>query len=103
MTGQFPYQLEEVSLPTIGLIVLQSDETLEQDFRRLVPVEEASMHTSRIPSGDAVTPETLGAMEADLTQAASLFPNSARFDVIGYACTSGTAHIGADNVARLVK
>lgn len=101
MTG-YPYRLGgPIGSRTLGLIVLQVDETIEQEFRRLLPPEVA-LHVSRVPSGAALTPETIASMEAHLPAAAGLLPPSASFDVVAYACTSGTTLIGPDRVAALV-
>jgi len=101
----FPYRLTEPigSRARLGLIVLQADETIEHDFRRLLPIDGVSLLTTRVPSGLEVTGDTLADMEGHLSQAAALFPRAAAFDVVAYACTSGTAVIGAENVARQVK
>ena len=100
----FPYRLVGPigSTGTLGLIVLQADETIEQDFRRLFPGPEVALYVSRIPSGVEITRDTIAEMETELPRAASLFPRPAEFDVVGYACTSGTTLIGADKVAALV-
>ncbi|APX25711.1 MAG: Asp/Glu racemase [Rhodobacteraceae bacterium] len=95
-----PYRLGPAR-PALGLVVLQSDETVEADMRRLLP-QRANLMVSRVPSGAEVTPETLTAMEAHLGQAAALFPPWARFQAIGYACTSGTAQIGVPHVAAQI-
>lgn len=87
----------------LGLIVLQEDETIEQDFRRLFPHGDVALYVNRIPSGADLTPETLAAMEASLPQAAALFPSGLEFDTIAYACTSGATVIGTDRVADLVR
>ena len=87
---------------TLGLIVLQVDETVEQDFRRLFPPEVA-LHVSRIPSGADLNPDTIAQMEHALPQAAGLLPPDAEFGAVGYACTSGTTLIGAARVAELVR
>ena len=87
---------------TLGLVVLQTDETIEHDFRRSVPLDQVSLYVSRVPSGTDVTPETLAAMEAALPAATRLFPPLA-FDVVGYGCTSGTAVIGPDQIAAQVR
>lgn len=87
---------------TLGLIVLQVDETIEQDFRRMFPDPEIALYVSRIPSGEQLTPDTIAQMERDLPRAAELLPKAAPFDVVGYACTSGATLIGADRVAKLV-
>ena len=96
----FPYALQEDSLPRLGLIVLQVDETIEQDFRRLFAPDIARLHVSRIPSGAELNPETIATMETTLPAAAALLPEG--LDVVGYACTSGTTLIGADRVRELV-
>ena len=87
---------------TLGLIVLQVDETIEQDFRRLFPDPGVAIHVSRIPSGAELTPDTIATMRTDLPRAAALLPPAAAFDAIGYACTSGATLIGPDAVAALV-
>lgn len=89
--------------PALGLIVLRVDETIEEEFRAAVAAKEARLHITRIPSGDALTADTIGQMEANLTAAAALLPPAAEFDVVGYACTSGTAFLGSDNVTQRVK
>lgn len=91
------------SKATLGLVVLQADETLEQDFRRLFPDRGVAIHVSRIPSGDALTTDTIAAMEAELPRSARLLPRAARFDAVGYGCTSGTTLIGAEAVARMLR
>ncbi len=89
--------------PVIGLIVLRVDETIEDEFRHFFPPDRARLHITRIPSGDDLTPDTIAEMEGNLTEAAALLPPAAQFDVVGYACTSGTAFLGATNVAHRVK
>lgn len=98
----FPYQTQEVTAPRLGLIALQADETIEGDMRRLLPAD-AELLVSRVASDTEVTSETLAAMEADLTRAASLFPRGLKFDAIGYGCTSGTAQIGAARIAENIR
>ena len=100
----FPYQMipEEDRKPTIGLIVLQSDETVEPEIHQWLPPTRFDVLVSRVPSGEEVTGETLGAMANHIKQSADLFPRSASFDVVAYCCTSGTSVIGADRVAELV-
>ncbi|MFD1194183.1 Asp/Glu racemase [Seohaeicola saemankumensis] len=101
MSG-YPYRLTTGHTPTLGLIVLQVDETIEQDFRRLLAPEQVKLHVSRVPSGAELTPDTIAGMEAELAPAAALLPPAAHFDAVGYACTSGTTLIGAARVHALV-
>lgn len=99
----FPYALAPDPRPTMGLIVLQADETIEDDFRRLFAPDQVRLLISRIPSGAALTPDTIRAMKSELPRAAGLFPKKARFLSVAYACTSGTTLIGDAHVAALVR
>ena len=91
----------ETARTRLGLIVLQPDETIEADFRRMLP-EDLALYVSRIPSEPEVTTGNLGKMEAALPEAARLLPRAVSFNVVGYGCTSGASVIGADRVAGLV-
>lgn len=88
--------------PKVGMLVLQADESLEHDLRRLLP-DDLLCLTSRVPSSPTLTPETLREMEHHLTASAALFPREVAFRAVAYACTSGTAEIGAKRVADLVR
>ena len=87
----------------LGLIILQADETLEQEFRLLMSSDVFSLYHSRVPSSLEVTEETLARMADAIPAAVSLLPTKAKLDVIGYACTSGTTVIGEDRVRELVR
>ena len=71
-------------------------------MRRLMP-QDVEVLVSRVPSGASVTPDTLAAMEANLATAAALFPLGVNFSAVGYGCTSGTAQIGASNIAARIR
>jgi len=96
------YELEQERRTQVGLIVLQADEVLEDDMRRLLP-SDLSCLVSRVPSGEELTSETLRKMEGHLTQAAALFPRASRFSAVAYGCTSGAAELGSDRVANLIQ
>ncbi|MES0883617.1 maleate cis-trans isomerase family protein [Roseibium sp. SCP14] len=87
----------------LGLIVLQADETIETEFRRLFDLEDVVLYHTRIESAPEVTPETLMQMKAQLSSSAALLPGNRPLDVIGYACTSGATVIGSDAVATAVQ
>lgn len=98
----YSYQTQNIKAPRLGLIALQSDETIEGDLRRMLPPDVECL-VSRVASETEVTRETLASMERHLTTAASLFPRGLSFDAVGYGCTSGTAQIGADRVAAKIR
>ena len=104
MVASVSYDVEDEDArpPTFGRVVLQSEETLEDEFRYFLRDRRVVLHHTRIPSGEAVTLETLGAMEENLGGAIGLFPAGARFDVIGYACTSAASVIGEARVSELI-
>lgn len=88
---------------TLGVIVLETDETLEPEFARMMDIDGVALYHSRIPMVSDITNETLAQMENDLPASAKLFPLSLDFDVIGYGCTSASTVIGSENVARAVQ
>lgn len=102
MSG-FSYHLAPDDLPTLGLVVLSVDETIEQDFRRVFPANRAKLHVTRVPSGAELGPASIAAMAGDLPAALALLPKAARFGSVAYACTSGTAQIGAERVHEMVR
>jgi len=101
----YPYVLSDPTgiKATLGLIVLQADETLENDLRALFPSADIALHFTRVPSAPEVHSDTLLQMKNHLGGAAGLFPDATRFDVVGYGCTSGTAVIGAPVVSAVVQ
>ena len=86
----------------IGLIVLQTDQTIEDEFRQILTIDGVACYHARIANAMEVTPETLARMQADLPFTSSLLPKAFEFDAIGYACTSGATIIGEEQVARLI-
>lgn len=101
----FPYTCDKI-LPyqaTLGVVVLQSDETLEQDLRRVLPSAQIATYVSRIPSAEDLTTDSIAQMKRDLPAAAALFPRPARFDAVAYGCTSGTTLIGPDAVSDILQ
>ena len=86
---------------TLGLILLQADETLENEARELLPTAGVALHHSRIVMPPVVSHETLAGMTATLPVAAQMLPQ-ADFDVIGYGCTSGATVIGPAGVAAAI-
>lgn len=94
--------LDKDHVKQLGLIVLQSDVTIEDEFRYYFSDQDVSLFVNRIPFENKVSAETLKQMEHHLADTMSLFPIEAEFDALGYACTSGAMHIGADRIEQLV-
>lgn len=88
---------------TLGAIVLETDESLEPEFARMIPGDGIALYHSRIPMVPEIRPDTLARMEQDLPVSARMFPSALDFDVIGYGCTSASTVIGSDRVARAVQ
>ncbi len=89
-------------LATLGAIILQTDETLENELRQVYRDPAIALYHARIRNDPLVTKETLARMKKDLPDTASLLPKTVSFDAIGYACTSGATVIGQDAVAEMV-
>lgn len=87
---------------TLGLVALQTDETVEPELQSVFSKEGVALYTTRIESEAEVTPQTLKLMEAKLPASVSLLPPSLNFDVIGYACTSGATIIGPERISELI-
>ena len=83
----------------IGLIVLDTDETSEQDFQNMLPEDgELAFYTSRVKTINPVTIDNLRKHGPQLSNAASLLPPDVKLDAIAYSCTSGTIAIGYEEV-----
>ncbi|MBG6176496.1 maleate isomerase [Labrenzia sp. EL_208] len=88
---------------TMGMIVLETDETLEPEFSRIMALEGVALYHSRIPMVPEVRADTLAKMERDLPASARLLPSAPDYDVIGYGCTSASSVIGSENVASAIR
>ena len=102
---RLPYEVDpdDPKSPPMGIIVLQTDETIEPELARYFADHPSPLYVSRVPSGLEVTTHTLSDMADELTRAASLLPGPRDYAVVGYGCTSGSAVIGPSEIERLVK
>lgn len=102
---QLPYRLieDDPNCPPMGLIVLETDETIEPEFKQEFADHPAPFYSNRIPSAADVTPDTLRSMEGHISAAAALLPKARRFAVVGYGCTSASSIIGSHAVAELIQ
>lgn len=97
-----PYTFDAARPKQLGLIVLQSDETLERDMRWLLP-DDVELLVSRVESGEVLSHDMIAGMEARLTASAALLPRGAQIAAVGYGCTSASAQIGSARVAERVQ
>ena len=87
----------------IGLIVLATDAVLERDFSLMRPDASLEIYVNRIAFANPTTRENLLAMAPRLRETAALLLPGQKLDAIAYGCTSGTALIGYDTVARSIR
>ncbi len=86
----------------LGLIVLQSDETIEGDYRRMLPSKRVALYVTRVESDPEVRTDTLVKMADRIADAARLLPRPVTYDAVGYGCTSGTSVIGVEKVSAQI-
>ena len=100
-----PYTLDpdDTEATPMGLIVLQTDETIEPEFKHHFADCKSPIYVSRIPSGAIVSTQSLGAMETALPAAADLLPKARPYRVVGYGCTSASSVIGSEKVEAMVQ
>ena len=105
MSQIFTYEKEDnlSNHARLGLLVLQTDETIEHDFSRLFPADKVSLYVSRVPSAPLITKDTLAQMASELSASAALLPEAIHYDAVGYGCTSASSVIGSDKVEALVQ
>jgi maleate isomerase len=101
---KLPFELDKgiASKAALGLIVLETDETIESEFAGLFNTIDVGLFHARIPVAQEITPDSLRDMEAALPTAVALLPSVFPIDVVGYACTSGATVIGAENISKIV-
>ena len=87
----------------LGLIVLQTDQTIEHEFAQIFSMPGVALYHARIPNAMEVTPDTLRQMRTEMPHTAALLPPAFGFDAIGYACTSGATMIGEDQVDQIIR
>jgi maleate isomerase len=100
-----PFELDGGVAPraAIGLIVLATDNTIEHEFRQIVPrIAGAAVFHTRILNDPDINPTTLRAMESRLADCSRTLRPGERIDVVAYGCTSASMVIGPAGVAARV-
>ncbi|MEO0342375.1 MAG: Asp/Glu racemase [Pseudomonadota bacterium] len=102
---QIPYRLDDDDPENqpMGLIVLQTDETIEPEFKKQFAQTSWPIYVSRIPSARTVTKTALAEMAVALPAAADLLPKARPYKVVGYGCTSASSVIGSTRVEEMVQ
>ncbi len=93
---------DDTTQPAIGLVVLQSDETLEHELRQYLPANYRLFHT-RIANSQLIDEKSLQAMKAEVPKSVSLLPRHTDFKVIAYGCTSAATVIGEQAVTDAIQ
>lgn len=86
----------------LGLIALATDLTSERDFAKIIPLERAGLHTTRVHYENPATPENLRKMAPRLHAAANLILPDIALDAICFSCTAASVVIGDEEVAAAV-
>lgn len=87
----------------LGLLVLVTDHTTENDFRRMVASPDVAIYGNRVPYANPATPENLRAMQPALRDAAAAILPGEPLDAVAFACTSASAVIGDDAVRGAIQ
>jgi maleate isomerase len=87
----------------LGLLVLESDQTIEDEFRAILPTTGVALYGARLHNDAIITPETLKAMEGLIAPTTQLLPPAVDLSVVAFACTSGAMVIGEPRVAELIR
>lgn len=87
----------------IGLLVLESDQTMEWEMRQMTNFTDLAFYHARLANDSDVTPKTLANMASELPKAAALLPDYLGLKAVGYGCTSGSTIIGEDRVSEIIK
>jgi maleate isomerase len=87
----------------LGLLVLETDQTIEDEFRAIWPAHGVALYGARLHNSVHISPETLKEMEGLIVPTTQLLPSMAGLSVIAFACTSGALVIGERRVADLIR
>ena len=97
--------LDNINRPSVGLIVLNTDFTFERDFARLFNNQKPNFdfYFNRIHFANPMTPESLAAIEGDLTEVSSEILPNYDLDLVVFNCTSSSSIIGDQAIELAIK
>lgn len=100
---QLPFTTDAgIGRARIGLVTLATDQTIEDEFRRIVPAAGGAVYHTRLWNDAAINEQTLRAIEGRISPAARLLLPGVGMDVVAFGCTSASMVIGSDRVEALV-
>ena len=82
----------------IGLVVLATDQTMEHEFRLLLPRAGVGIYSSRVWNDTDITPETLRAIVGHIAPATRLILPGSPLHVVGFGCTSATMTVDEEAI-----
>lgn len=83
----------------LGFVLLAMEQTIDSDLTRMAP-DGVGIHVTRAAMSNAVNVETLTEMAHHIQPAGEVLLPELEFDVICYACTSGTVVNGEELIER---
>jgi maleate isomerase len=103
--GVLPCRLDEgvARRAAIGLLVLATDQTMEDEFRHLVRQDGVALYHSRLWNDAAITPATLRAMRERIAPATALILPGCPLDVVAFGCTSASMELGEEEIFRQIR
>ncbi|MQX35122.1 ectoine utilization protein EutA [Roseospira navarrensis] len=87
----------------VGLVVLETDLTMERDFARMTHGTGLGVFANRIAFDNPITRGGLAALESRLTDVAARLIPDTPLDVVHFGCTSASAVIGDAGVEAAVR
>lgn len=87
----------------IGLVVLATDQTMEHEFRLLLPREGIGIYSSRVWNDTDITPDTLRAIVGHIAPATRLILPGSPLHVVGFGCTSATMTVGEEAIFNEIR
>jgi len=86
----------------IGAVVLATDCTLEEEWRRMLRLDGVAVYHSRVMNSPDITPETLRQREGRLADTARMLLPGVGMDAIAYGCTSASIVITSSSVMNSI-
>jgi maleate isomerase len=90
------------NIKRIGLVVLNTDETIEPAINEIIRMPEAVVLVNRIIFAGEINQKTLMGLGEDLERCVSEILPDQDLDVVIFGCSSGTVAIGEAEVARKI-